>query len=109
VLLATMTSADGIKTTNVTVVAHEYYDEYQLPDKKKWQQVRRVRIEGQSSVGSIQVEQSGPSTELEVTLYDVAVPSEYWVTIVWQGGERYRQSFSTSAQKETRHDIYQPF
>lgn len=108
-LMAASTASGGIKTTNVTVVAHEYYDEYQLPDKKRWQQVKSVKIEGQTLVSSTQVSQTGPATQVEVTFYDLAVPSDYTVTIDWEGGERFSQTFTSSARKYTSHHIYGPW
>lgn len=106
---AAIAAAGDIKTTNVTVVAHEYYDEYQLPDKKRWQQVKSVKIEGQTPVNSTQVSQSGPGTQVEVTFYDLAVPSDYRVTIEWEGGERFSQTFTSTSQKYTSHHIYGPW
>lgn len=102
-------AADPPQTTNVTVTAYEYYDYYAPPERNKFKKVRLLKIEGQNRAGSIQAYQNGPSSELEVTLYDVAVPSDYYVTVVWQDGERYYQSFTSQPQKETKHQIYQPY
>lgn len=101
--------AEELKTTNVRVTAHEYYDYYGLPDTDKWKKVRHVKIEGQNRAGGIQASQSGPSNVLDVVLNDVAVNSTYYVTIIWQGGERYYQSFTAPAQRDTVHQIYQPY
>ena len=112
VLMLLLTAATCLSqppvTANVTVTAHEYYDYYTMPDEKKWKKVKMLRIEGQTTAGSIQVYQNGPDTTLQATLANLAVPSEYWVTVVWQDGEKYYQSFVTSPQKEITHTIYNP-
>lgn len=102
-------SSQEVKTTRIRVIAYEYYDEYQLPERKKWRKVRSIKIEAQNRTGSVQVIQTGPEVELEAVIEDITVPSEYWVTIVWQGGERFYQSYTTSPQQEVVHRIYQPF
>lgn len=102
-------SSEQPKVTTVRVIATEYYDEYQLPDNKKWQQVKSIRIEGQSSIGSVQVIETGPCDEMEAVLQNVVIPSEYWVTIVWQGGEQFRESYYSTPRRETVHRIGQPF
>jgi hypothetical protein len=93
--------------TNITVMAHEYYDYYAQPEAT-WQKVKLLKIEGRNSAGNTQVYESGPGTLLQATLFNVPASSEYWVTVEWQGGERTYQSFVASPQKETVHNIYNP-
>ena len=64
-----------------------------------------MNIEGQSRAGSIQASQSGPDDLLEVTLHNVAVPSEYWVTVTWENGEKLYRSFTSTPQRDTVHTI----
>ena len=97
------------KVTTIRVIAHEYYDYYALPDKPKWKKVKSVKIEGENVAGSTQVYQTGPDTVLEAALFNIAVPSEYWVTVHWQGGERYYRSFISPPQAETVLNVYEPF
>ena len=97
------------KLTTVRVIASEYYDEYQLPDNKKWQQVESILIEGQSGVGSIRTTKTGPCDEMEAILQNVVISSEYFVTITWQGGEQFRESYVAAPQRENVHRITQPF
>lgn len=108
--LAPLGSLERSKTlTCITVVAYEYYDEYQLPDCKDWRQVESIRIEGEGITGSKQVLRDGPSNELEVMMPDVSVPSEYVVTVTWQGGEQFRETYTAQATDERVHRIHQPF
>ncbi|MCA9781604.1 MAG: hypothetical protein KC800_33025 [Candidatus Eremiobacteraeota bacterium] len=95
--------------TNITVVAHEYYDYYAMPDAEKWKKVKSVKIEGQNRAGSTQVYQCGPDNLVQATLYNVSVSSEYWVTVVWQDGEKTYRSFTASPQTEVVHHFYEPF
>ena len=106
---ATSLSSNEVQTTDIRVLAYEYYDEYQLPDNKKWQQVSSIKIEGQNRTGSTQIIQAGPDIELEAILPDVTVPSEYWITVTWQGGEVFYERYATTNQREIVHRIYQPF
>lgn len=106
---ADILAADEPQLTNVRVIAYEYYDYYALPDKPKFKQVKSVRVEGQNRAGSTQVYKTGPSTEIEAVLYDVSVPSTYYVTVFWDDGERYYQSFTSQPQKETVLRVYQPY
>lgn len=108
-LLIGPTTAEEIKLTNVRVIVHEYYDYYAMPDDSKWKKVRSVKIEGQNAAGSISARNSGPSDVIEVLLENVSVPSTYYITVYWQGGERYYNSFTAQPQKETRHDIWEPY
>ena len=97
------------QVTTIRVIAHEYYDYYALPDKPKWKKVKSVKIEGQNVAGSTQVYQTGPDTVVEAALFNISVPSEYWVTVHWQGGERYYRSFISTPQAETVLNVYEPF
>lgn len=102
-------SSQERRTTQIKVIAYEYYDEYQLPDCKTWQKVESIKIEGESHTGGTQVLAAGPGEELEAVLYNVSIPSDYWVTVVWQGGATYQQSFTSNPRAEIVHQIYQPF
>jgi hypothetical protein len=106
-LTATTALSETPTFTNVTVSAHEYYDYYAQP-QAQWQKVTMLKIEGRNNAGNTQVYQSGPEELLEATLFNVSVPSEYWVTVVWEGGERTSQSFVATPQKDTIHNIYNP-
>lgn len=97
------------QVTIIRVIAHEYYDYYALPDRPKWKKVKSVKIEGQNIAGSTQVLQTGPDTVVEAALFNVAVPTEYWVTVHWQGGERYYRSFISTPQVETVLNVYEPY
>lgn len=109
-LLHTMSVvADTPKTTNITVVAHEYYEYYTMPDEEKWKKVKSIKIEGSRSSGSAQAYQNGPGSTLQVTLYDISVASEYWVTVVWENDEKLYRSFIAQPQQEKVHTIYQPY
>jgi hypothetical protein len=108
-LLCTLSlSSQEQQLTAVRVTAYEYRDYYGLPDEERWRKVESIRIVGQNRTGNIQAVQSGPGEVLEAVLYDVAVPSEYTITVTWQGGGNVYQRHSSKAQKETVHQIFQP-
>jgi len=98
-------AADTPKTTNITVVAHEYYEYYTMPDEEKWKKVKSIKIEGSRSSGSAQAYQDGPGSTLEVTLYDITVSSEYWVTVVWENDEKISLVHSPAPAAEGTHHI----
>ena len=108
-LTCAATLSESPALTNITVVAHEYYDYYAMPDAEKWKKVKSVKIEGQNRAGSTQVFQCGPDNQIQATLYNVSVSSEYWVTVVWQDGEQTYRSFTATPQTEVVHHFYQPF
>lgn len=108
-LTCTASLSDYPALTNVTVIAHSYYDYYAMPDAEKWKKVKSVHIVGQNRAGSTQVYQCGPYSQIQATLYDVSVASEYRVTVVWEDGEQIYSSFTASPQREVIHNIYQPF
>ena len=103
-LTCAATLSESPTVTNITVVAHEYYDYYAMPDAEKWKKVKSVRIEGQNRAGSTQVYQCGPDGLIQATLYNVSVSS-----VVWQDGEQTYRSFMASPQTEVVHHFYQPF
>lgn len=107
-LVTPQASAEN-RVTNVRVIAHEYYDYYALPDAKKWRQVTGIRIDGQNIGGSINAVASGPAGNLELVLYDVGVPSEYWITVYWDDGEKLFESHTSSSTSEVIHQIYAPW
>lgn len=69
---------------DVRVLAFAYYDDY----KRKWHRVERILIEETGGRSGKVAECWGCGYEefMEVSLPGLVLPSQYQITVTWQGG-----------------------